>query len=470
MKLSLLLSIFFLSFFSSFSFGQCENFSNFPHGAEEGKKNYFYMRENIKKNNIAAAIPFWRKGMKYTPGGSQHFYTNGIKIYEYLIKKEKNEEKIAFLRDSLYTLFDNRIKCFAKSNKKKGSILLRKAYMMYKQKADNQWIYDTYQEGFMLSGDNVNSFLIYPYAFIAVERFKNEEINRAEAQKNYESLKKLITYNIENAKKEEAKFKYQDVLEKVEKVFHQKLEQPIFDCEYYSNIYIPQYKANPDSPAVYRMVYQELLKARCPATLPILVEIGEKDKIRIAEKKAAIFKAARDNAPKSKKAVWEYQKGNYSLAADLFSEGAVEEENLSIEARADVCFKAAQISFSHLKDYAKARRYAEQALEYRPNWGKPYLLIGDLYASSGPLCGTGTGFKSQVVTWVAIDMWKKAKQVDSDPFVKKRANKQINKYYKFMPTGEDLHLRQLKEGQTYTIPCWIQRKTKVRAYNEFKNP
>ena len=95
------------------------------------------------------------------------------------------------------------------------------------------------------------------------------------------------------------------------------------------------------------------------------------------------------------------------------------------------------------------------------------MLIGDLYASSGPLCGTGTGFKSQVVTWAAIDMWKKAKQVDSDPAIVQKANQQIQKYTKFMPTKGVLHSRQLKEGSTYTIPCWIQTKTTVRAYSEY---
>ena len=48
-------------------------------------------------------------------------------------------------------------------------------------------------------------------------------------------------------------------------------------------------------------------------SIRLLEEIGEKDKLRIAQKKETILQAARDNAPKSKKAVWEYKKGNYSL-------------------------------------------------------------------------------------------------------------------------------------------------------------
>jgi len=89
------------------------------------------------------------------------------------------------------------------------------------------------------------------------------------------------------------------------------------------------------------------------------------------------------------------------------------------------------------------------------------LLIGRLYASSGPRCGSGRGWNSQIVTWPAIDMWNKAKSVDAS--VTGEANKMIAKYRKFMPTKEDIFLRGLKEGQSFKIGCWINTKTVIRA-------
>lgn len=93
--------------------------------------------------------------------------------------------------------------------------------------------------------------------------------------------------------------------------------------------------------------------------------------------------------------------------------------------------------------------------------GAAYMLIGRLYASSGPICGPGTGWDSQIVTWPAIDKWKKAKSVD--PSVAAEANKLINRYRKFMPSKEDIFQRGLKVGQSYNIPCWIKEKTVIRA-------
>ena len=89
-------------------------------------------------------------------------------------------------------------------------------------------------------------------------------------------------------------------------------------------------------------------------------------------------------------------------------------------------------------------------------------MIGKLYASSGPLCGPGTGFDSQVVCWPAIDKWNEAKRVD--PSVATEANNLIGRYAKYMPSKADIFSRpDIKEGSTFKVKCWIQETTKVRA-------
>ena len=102
-----------------------------------------------------------------------------------------------------------------------------------------------------------------------------------------------------------------------------------------------------------------------------------------------------------------------------------------------------------------------EATKIRPEWGEPYLYIGRLYASSGKKCGPGTGWESQVVTWVAIDMFQKAKSVD--PEVADKANKLIGQYSQYYPTKEDCFFRQLKAGDPFKVGCWIQRQTTCRC-------
>ena len=470
MKLSHLLSLLLIVFSTYTVFGQCEGFNNYPLGEEAGKRNHYDYRQAMKKNNIEAAIPKWRKAIQYTPAGSAWHYADGIKVYEFLLSKEEDETKQSAYKDSIFMMYDQRLQCLAKSNKSKGDILTKKAFSMYKHGSSYDDIYATYQEGIALIGNKAKHYVIYPFAYVGVEQFKNGKITNKEAQDLYKRLSGIAEYNVENQKGESKKFKFQDLKDKLDNLFYQKMEPAIFDCQYYADIYLPMYEAEPDNPELYREVYSALVSGGCSRDMPILQEIHLKDSLLFEQEKEMAFQASRAAAPKSKKAVWAYQDEDYERSALLFIEGAAEEDKLDGASRAEMCFKAAQIAFANLKDYPKARDYAEKALEYYPNWGKPYLLLGDLYASSGPLCGSGRGFKSQTVTWIAIDMWKKAKEVDKDAFVQKKAKSQIAKYTQYMPTAEDLHIRKLKEGQTYKIPCWIQRTTKVRAYNQYRNP
>lgn len=93
--------------------------------------------------------------------------------------------------------------------------------------------------------------------------------------------------------------------------------------------------------------------------------------------------------------------------------------------------------------------------------GEPYILIGRLYASSGPLCGPGRGWDSQIVVWPALDMWSKAKRID--PSVAAEANKWIGRYRQYMPKKEDVFIRNLKVGASFRVGCWIQETTTIRT-------
>ena len=111
--------------------------------------------------------------------------------------------------------------------------------------------------------------------------------------------------------------------------------------------------------------------------------------------------------------------------------------------------------------FSKSRDKALEAAKLRPNWGEPYYLIGILYASSGKSCGPGTGWDSQIVTWPAVDMFVKAKQVD-DTYAPK-VDPLIGKYKANYPLKNEAFMRDLNDGDSYRVECWIQRNTVVRT-------
>ncbi|MBP9055753.1 MAG: tetratricopeptide repeat protein, partial [Saprospiraceae bacterium] len=224
-----------------------------------------------------------------------------------------------------------------------------------------------------------------------------------------------------------------------------------YDCNYYANKYYTLYKQFPDSCDIVNLAYARLLRGNCSADDTRLKEIKQVKSTKCYEAPPALSCAAQGNE--------DYNDGRYNKAIESYISCA--EQASDSESKAKYLLLVAKIYYRDLKNYPKSRKYALDAAKAKPGWGQPYLLIGNLYASSGPLCGTGRGWDSQVVTWPAIDMWYKAKSVDSK--VANEANSLINRYLQYMPKKEDIFFRNLKAGDSFFVPCWIQETTTIRT-------
>jgi len=128
------------------------------------------------------------------------------------------------------------------------------------------------------------------------------------------------------------------------------------------------------------------------------------------------------------------------------------------EKKANYTFSVASILFRKQKKYGEARKAALEAASLKPNWGRPYLLIGDMYASSSRSCGDA--WNQRLAALAAIDKYSKAKSVD--PSVAEDANKKIGIYNKSKPTQDEGFMRGFKEGQSLKVGCWIGETVRLR--------
>ena len=103
---------------------------------------------------------------------------------------------------------------------------------------------------------------------------------------------------------------------------------------------------------------------------------------------------------------------------------------------------------------------AREAAALNPEWGEPYLFMGDLYAMSAKDCGDNDLTK-KVAYWAAVDKYYRAKQVD--PELTEVANKRINTYKAYFPPLEVMFFYNINEGDDYKVECWINENTKARA-------
>ena len=153
-----------------------------------------------------------------------------------------------------------------------------------------------------------------------------------------------------------------------------------------------------------------------------------------------------------------YVKKRNNAKAIEYYEQAINEEK-DITEKANYCYELAQVIYER-KDYPKVRTLANQAISLNPKWGKPYILIGKIYADSSKSIGE-SDVQQRIVYCLAVDQFIKAKAIDPESAVE--AEKEITQYSQYFPGNEDAHFENIKEGSNYKIGGWINESTIVRV-------
>jgi hypothetical protein len=111
-----------------------------------------------------------------------------------------------------------------------------------------------------------------------------------------------------------------------------------------------------------------------------------------------------------------------------------------------------------LKQYSQARATAYEAAKHRDGWGRPYMLIGDMYGSSARSCGDDWNQRLAIIA--AIDKYNYAGSID--PEVARDARERVSKYNASLPDLSEGHMRGVKKGAKEQVGCWIGETVTVR--------
>lgn len=154
--------------------------------------------------------------------------------------------------------------------------------------------------------------------------------------------------------------------------------------------------------------------------------------------------------------VQEFQKKNYNEAINFFNEAI--RLYTTNEEKAQPYYFIATIE-SVRGSFAAARAHALDAARCNPKFGRPYILIGDMYRNSyNQFTNGGEGVIAGAVYWAAADKYNRAQAVDpslANECARKRAG---------LPavSGKTLVENNLQPGQSYHVGGWINENTTVR--------
>ncbi len=430
----------------------CPKFTDAPF-PDQTETNYVLYRDFLRANDWDKAYELWQQVYEVAPaadGRRNTVMADGIRFYEHFMAQSEDPEQREEYINRIFDIYDQIANCYPEG----GYIAGRKAfdyYYKYKGRKTDMEIYQLFKESIDVGGLETPDFVLNPFTSLLVDLYFNDQISREEAHEYQEKVRDILANGLE-----ECEGRACERWEIISEYAPNRLEafetiRGFYDCEYYVDQYFPDFEAAPTDCDVIRTVYSRLKWGGC-----------SEDHEHFQQLVAAGNEHCRVEAGSSVIARQAYEclrNADYQCAIDGFTEASNSTDDN--ERKATYLMLVAKIYQTHLKNFPQSRQFALQAAEVRPDWGEPYIHIGRLYASSGPLCGPGRGWDSQVVVWPAIDMWNRAKSVD--PSVAAEANQWINQYAQYMPDRSEIFQRTLQEGDSFRVECWIQETTRIRA-------
>lgn len=447
--------------------------------SSETVKNYSLYREFYKQKAYKDALPYWRYVIENAPAARKTPYLDGEDMYTVMLEaqyttvckdgtelegwkrtseckdndgfqeyKIADQAKADAYMDTIDQLYAKRIEHFGEE----GYIYALRSRLLnnYKPEMEDS-IYALRAKSIEIDAESAMYDIVYYQYKDVVNKFKDKKINADEFNDLYDNLYSIMEYNSENHENEKtaelyAKYgeKMEDWRSQYEEAMETKRENNATDCPTVKEIWGGKYRENPNDLTMVKTVYSKLKRARCTSD-PLFMELMVK--MYDLEPKGSLARYI---------AVQHQKRKDYETAMTWYKKSLDTETDVT--KNAETYLKLAKME--QIKgNYSQARNYAREAAKMRAGWGDPYILIGNLYASSGKQVSDGLGGRS--VYWVAVDMYSKAKEID--PAVASDAQEKINRYAGAFPSKEDVFLKlQKSPGASFVVGGWIQQSTRIR--------
>lgn len=414
---------------------------------EECLVNISLFNESAKNKQYADALKPWRAAYKDCPGANKAIYSRGREILQWQLTQAKTDEEYKSAFNELMGMYDSRIKYFGTDSRYPTSWILGLKgidYIAYAKgdeakKPAYKWLEQS------IDGQQVNSELevIRQFMLLSTANFKADNATADKYIADYLKVKTIFELKSKDTASPDAEYNTQ-MEQALDALF---VQSGAADCNTLDNIYKDKVKQNLTNLEMLNTVISFYKRVQCTDSEVYFAAAVAAHKIQPTAESA------------NGCAEMSYKKNEFSKAISFYDEGT----KLSTDKleKADFQYKIAQIYYIELNNFSRAREYARNSLEYNPNNGSPYLLIGSMYAKSRGIYDDPV--LSKTIYWVAVDKFVKAKQVDQSQKNLEDADKLIRVYSAYFPSKEDIFFQpDLQAGKSFTVGGWIGETTICR--------
>ncbi|MFO7615290.1 MAG: hypothetical protein R6W71_11695 [Bacteroidales bacterium] len=392
---------------------------------------------NYENETVKDLIGPWRWVFLNCPKGTQNTYIEGARIVAYLIEQADSEALRDKYIDTLMMVYDQRIEYFGRE----GFVLGRKGVDLFTYRPeDTEQIYNDLKRSVELEGNKSAPPILVYYMRSAINMAREGKADSTVIFDAYEISSAIIDHNIKKLQDKPAERGNWEIVQNNLEL----LLEPFATCTDLVAIYGKKFRETPDDLELLKKI-TGLLDAKKCQTDPLYFETTKK-----------LYEL--EPSPESAYLIGKmlFSEGKYAEAIEYLKDAERMEEQAAVQQSYKIIAEAYRI----LRNYPAARSFALKAAALDPADGEPYLLIGDMYAETAADCGDND-LTSRTAYWAAVDKYIRARQVDPD--IAEIANKRIAAYSVYFPSMETIFFYTLREGDSYTVQCWINEETRVRA-------
>ncbi len=402
-------------------------------------KNLSLYYEFYKHKNYDDAINPWRIVYRECPESRESLYAYGVNMYRTFLERSKDSAQRLAYADTMMMIYDQRMKYFPKS---RGDVLGRKGVdlLRFERQEGEKYIkegYDLLKESIDLEKKKSSPVVLTTFMSAGITLFVAGVLDNENVINDYMTVTKILDDQLAERPNSRVKMAKEAIEQNIK-------DSKIMTCDAIDKMYGPKYEANKDDEAFLDLILGFMNDADCQDK-PFFIKASEQ-LYTIRPSSGAAYNLARIFLKKE-----EFDKaGKYYLEA---IDKATDNKD-----KASYYYELGAITLNMNKPQ-EAANYAAKAIEFRGDWGDPYILLGKTYVSGNN--SLGDEFERRTAYWVAVDMFRKAKAVD--PNVTNQANQLISDYSQYFPTKEELFFRSISEGDSYTVGGWINKMTTARA-------
>ena len=407
---------------------------------EECLEHLSLAHESVKNGQYKDAYPVWLELYQSRPDFHKNIYIDGNKILEYEYENAQTPEEKNKWREMILKLHDERIKYFDDTKYPDAYVLGLKAIDYLKYYPEDELAMPAYEwlkESVAGMGANSQIIVLRKLVEVSYNIYKsNPDRYSDQFLKDYQTVSGLMEQIAAAGGKRATEVQPQKNY--IDRLY---AASGAADCGQMDQMYAADVQTHASDLDHLNAVMKLYRRLGCTESEVYFAAAEAAHKLKPTDESAAgcAKMCLKKDDPKGALAY-------YDQALQL----ATTEED-----KADYLYNIALVYYANLKNFQQAAHYAYKAAEINKEDGRYYILIGLCYANAKI---SDDPIMSRSVYWCAVDMFRKAKQVDSSCAAD--ANKLIATYSQYFPSKEEIFFhKEMTLNEPIRVGGWINKTT-----------